>query len=186
MVLRYSRRAMATTFEVILPFSANAHQIAESALDEIDRLEAQLSVYRETSEVSRLNANAARAPIRVDAELFELLSLAQRIHRETDGAFDVAVGALIKAWGFYQRQGRVPSAQKLADVCQRVGMHFVELNAQRQTVFFHRQGIEINLGSIGKGYALDRAALKASTANIVLHGGHSSILAKGLTRFQSA
>src|SRR6185369_11699157 len=91
LVLRYSRRAMATTFEVILPFSHNAHQIAESALDEIDRLEAQLSVYRETSEVSRLNANAARAPVRVDAELFELLTLAQRIHRETDGAFDVAV-----------------------------------------------------------------------------------------------
>src|SRR5271166_6425929 len=75
-MLRFARRAMATTFEVIVPFDAPAaHASAEAALDEIDRLEAQLTVYRDTSEVSRLNALAADHPVRVEPNLFELLNL---------------------------------------------------------------------------------------------------------------
>src|SRR5438874_328391 len=67
-LLRFSRRAMATTFEVILPFGApGAQQFAEASLDLIDRLEAQLTVYREDSEVSRLNQNAARQPTLVES-----------------------------------------------------------------------------------------------------------------------
>src|SRR5438105_1436515 len=86
-MLYFSRRAMATTFEVIVPFDApSASENAQGALDEIDRLETQLTVYRDTSEVSRLNAKAAQQPVRVEPNLFELLTLAQRIHQETEGA----------------------------------------------------------------------------------------------------
>jgi thiamine biosynthesis lipoprotein len=112
--LRFARQAMATTFEVVLPFGTpHAHVAAGEALDEIDRLEDQLTVYRDHSEVSRLNARAGRHPVVVETGLFELLALAQRLHGETDGAFDIAVGALIKAWGFYRRQGRVPAPAEL-------------------------------------------------------------------------
>src|SRR3954454_16372309 len=84
--LRFARRAMATTFEVILPFGTPlSHLIAEDALDEIDRLESQLTVYRDTSEVSRLNARAAHQPVSVEKNLFDLLALARRLHAETDG-----------------------------------------------------------------------------------------------------
>ncbi len=179
-MLRFSRRAMATTFEVLLPFDTPlSHEIEEAALDEIDRLEAQLTVFRDTSEVSRLNASAAQHPVRVEAKLFELLSVAQQVHRDTDGAFDIAVGALIKTWGFFRRQGRVPSPEEQAEVRQRIGMQHVVLDTERQTVHYQRQGVEINLGSIGKGYALDCAARIANKEKILLHGGHSSILARG-------
>jgi thiamine biosynthesis lipoprotein len=179
-LLRFARRAMATTFEVILPFDAPAaHESADAALDEIDRLEAQLTVYRDTSEVSRLNAMAAHHPVHVETNLFALLTQAERIHRDTQGAFDISVGALIKTWGFFRRAGRVPSAEERAAVSERIGMQHVVLDPQRQTVFFQRQGVEINLGSIGKGHALDRAARLVNTENILLHGGHSSILALG-------
>src|SRR5579871_5496129 len=88
--LRFGRKAMATTFEVIVPFGTpSAHLAAVDALDEIDRLEAQLTVYRDTSEVSRLNACAARRPVPVERGLFDLLALARRIHDETGGAYDV-------------------------------------------------------------------------------------------------
>jgi FAD:protein FMN transferase len=179
-MLRFARRAMATTFEVIVPFGvAEAHGIAEAALDEIDRLEDQLTVYRAASEVSRLNARAANHPMRVETSLFELLTEAERIHRETQGAFDISVGALIKAWGFFRRAGRVPGEIELAAIRERIGMQHVTLDRDRQTVYFQRPGLEINLGSIGKGYALDRAARIANTESILLHGGHSSILAIG-------
>ncbi|MBI2806818.1 MAG: FAD:protein FMN transferase [Planctomycetes bacterium] len=179
-LLRFARRAMATMFEVIVPLdSPGASEYATAALDEIDRLETQLTVYRTTSEVSRLNARAADHPVRVEKNLFNLLALAQRIHRDTDGAFDVALGALIKTWGFFRRQGRMPTPMELKAVRERIGMNHVLLDAKRQTVFFDRPGIEINLASIGKGYALDCAARIGKAPSVFLHGGHSSILAFG-------
>src|SRR5215470_2457900 len=89
-LLRFGRRAMATTFEVIVPFGTpGAYEAAEAALDEIDRLEAQLTVYRDTSEVSRLNRLAPYTAIPVEDGLFDLLEAAARIHRHSDGAFDI-------------------------------------------------------------------------------------------------
>ncbi len=183
-LLRFSRRAMATTFEVILPYGAeNANDVAVAALDEIDRLEAQLTVYRDSSEVGRLNATAAHRAMRVEPNLFELLTLVDRLHRQTDGAFDVAIGALIKTWGFYRRQGRMPASFEHANARERSGWANVALDAERQTVAFRKAGVEINLGSIGKGFALDCALIAGcamgSTSNILLHGGHSSLLARG-------
>jgi thiamine biosynthesis lipoprotein len=179
-MLRFARRAMATTFEVILPFGTpSPHEIAQLALDEIDRLEAQLTVFRDTSEVSRLNAKAALHPVRVEKNLFGLLALADKIHRETEGAFDISVGALIKTWGFFRRAGRVPPPEERAAVRERIGMRHVVLDADRQTVSYQRQGVEINLGSIGKGFAIDCAAQLAGAQNLLIHGGHSSVLARG-------
>ncbi len=179
-LLRFARRAMATTFEVIVPFDTpSASEFAQTALDEIDRLEAQLSVFRDPSEVCRLNAQAAHHPVRVEQNLFDLLARAEKIHRDTEGAFDISVGALIKTWGFFRRAGRVPSPEERADVRERIGMTHVVLDAARLTVFYQRQGLEINLGSIGKGYAIDRAAPHIAAPNFLLHGGHSSVLAFG-------
>jgi FAD:protein FMN transferase len=175
---------MATTFEVMLPFGTpDAHLVALAALDEIDRLEDQLTVFRDTSEVSRLNARAARHPVTVERGLFDLLARAKQHHEATAGAFDIAVGALIKTWGFYRRQGRVPTEAERAAARTRSGMQHVRLDPERLTVAYDRQGLELNLGSIGKGYALDRtAALVAEqhgVRDLLVHGGHSSVLARG-------
>jgi len=183
-LLHFSRCAMATTFEVLVPFGMpQAYEAADDALDEIDRLEAQLTVYREESEVSLLNRRAALEAVPVEDGLFDLLALAARLTRDTENAFDVSVGALIKAWGFYRRAGRVPSEEERAKVQDRVGMRHVLLEPEQKTVRFARPGLEINLGSIGKGYALDRAAERLrgewGLGHALLHGGHSSILALG-------
>jgi thiamine biosynthesis lipoprotein len=186
-LLRFSRRAMATSFEVLVScVGAAAQQAAEAALDEIDRLEAQLTVFREDSEVSRLNRLAPYGPVGVEPGLFALLEMAERISRETEGAFDISTGALTKTWGFFRRQGRVPEPSELAEALARVGQGQVVLDPGRHSVHFRRRGLEINLGSIGKGYALDRAAavMRAAwgpegSADALLHGGHSSVLAVG-------
>jgi len=183
-LLRFARSAMATTFEAVLPFGApRAQEAAESALDQIDQLEEQLTVYRDGSEVSHINRQAAVSPVRVEERLFELLKFTARLSSDTEGAFDISVGALIKAWGFYRRRGCVPSPEERAYVMDRIGMNHVMLDAEERTIAFDRAGLEINLGSIGKGYALDRVAehlrVHFGIHTGLLHGGHSSVLALG-------
>ena len=179
-----AHKAMATTFEVLLPYGTpHALSIANAAFAEIDRLEQQLTVYRESSEVSRLNRLAATCPVPVEANLFDLLALAERISKETDGAFDITAGALIKAWGFYRGPRRVPADEERALALEQVGMSHVALDAEARTVRYLRPGLEINLGSIGKGYALDRVAERLRDSfhltTALLHGGHSSVYAMG-------
>jgi thiamine biosynthesis lipoprotein len=183
-LLRLSRQAMATTFELVLPVGAeHGIEIGEAVFELLDVLEEQLTVYRDTSEVSGLNRRAAREPVVVEEGLFELLRLAAQITEETEGAFDVTAGALIKAWGFFRGPRRVPSEAERAEALSRVGMGQVVLDAERRAVSYRREGLEINLGSIGKGYALDRLAAWLSGAarqgSFLLHGGASSVYARG-------
>jgi FAD:protein FMN transferase len=183
-LLRLSRRAMATNFEIVLPFNSKAALAhGEIAFNLLDQLEDQLTVYRDHSEVCRLNRTAFAAPVPVERGLFELLSQAARITEETDGAFDVTAGALIKAWGFFRGPRRVPSDAERAAALDRVGMQWVELDAARQSVGFRRPGVEINLGAIGKGFALDRVGEYLTGTGkfpaVLLHGGHSSVYARG-------
>ena len=183
-LLHARRRAMATDFEIILPFGIERGlDAAEAGLDEIDRVEEQLTVYRDSSEVSDVNRRAADEDVVVSPELFELLTLAARITSETKSAFDITAGALVKAWGFYRRRGRVPTADERAAVLQRTGMSHIRLNPHNRSVRYLRPGVEINFGSIGKGYALDRVAgiLRGrwKIGSGLLHGGHSSVYAIG-------
>jgi thiamine biosynthesis lipoprotein len=183
-LVRVSRRAMATTFEVAVPFGTpHAIPAAEDALDLIDGLEDQLTVYRDHSEVSRLNAAAADGPVVVEDGLFELLRFCTAVTNETAGAFDVATGALIRAWGFHHREGRVPSPRERADAMRRTGSRHLVLDPDRRTVKFRVPGLAINLGGVGKGYALDRAAkllrTKWGVRSALLHGGGSSVYAVG-------
>jgi FAD:protein FMN transferase len=183
-LLGFARRAMATSFQILLPFGIpNGVAIAESALDEIDRLEAQLTVYRDDSEMSFINRTAYAESVPVEKNLFRLLQRAEQISAETAGAFDVTAGPLIKAWGFFRRRHRLPPARERVEVLKRVGMKHVRLDGDKSTVRYAKPGMEINLGSIGKGYALDRVAdmlrNRWNVSSALVHGGHSSVYALG-------
>lgn len=182
--LRLSRRAMACRFEIVLPGkpSPQAVQSAVDALDLVGQLEEQLSVFRSTSRLSELNRRAASEPVPVDGDLFELLQQALALSKATEGAFDITSTPLWRLWGFAQGKGRVPGEEELAEAVGLVGSHLVELDAARRTVRFLRPGVELNLGAIGKGYALDRCAERLVAAGVdrfLLSGGYSSMLAKG-------
>ncbi|HEX9186187.1 MAG TPA: FAD:protein FMN transferase, partial [Vicinamibacteria bacterium] len=130
--------------------------VVAAALDEIGRLDRLLSHYRRDSPLSRLNREAASGPVPVEPELLELLSECLRWSRESDGAFDVTVGPLMKAWGFFRDEGRVPSDPELTRALEDVGFRHVVLDREAGTVRFDRPGMELDLGGIGKGYAVDR------------------------------
>jgi thiamine biosynthesis lipoprotein len=183
-LIRVSRRAMATRFEIALPLGTpDAVAAAEDALDLIDDLEDQLTVYRDHSEVVRLNESAFEKPIVVEEGLFGLLQRCAELTQATQGAFDVAAGALIKAWGFHRREGRVPPPRERAAAMQSTGTRHIIFDAENRSIRFRCRGLEINLGSIGKGYALDRAGdllrEKWKIHSAVLHAGGSSVLALG-------
>ncbi len=180
--LHVHRSAMACRFEVTLSMAERSGvPIAQSALDEIERIEQQLTVFREGSEVSFINRNAALRPVPVEISLFELLVLSRELHRDTDGAFDVTSGPLSRCWGFLRRQGRVPEVEELEHAKSQVGTEKIILNRELQTIHFNRSGLEINFGSIGKGYALDRisALFERRVRSALLSAGSSSFRAMG-------
>jgi thiamine biosynthesis lipoprotein len=175
---------MGSFFEIRLGTTIpGAVDLASRALDLIDSLEAQLTVYRDDSEVSRLNATAHLGPVVVEPGLFELLECAIALSQETQGAYDVTAGALSEAWGFVRGPRRVPGPEVLAEARARSGWHHLTLHSQNRTITFDRSGISINLGSIGKGYAVDRAVrlLRAYwfPTSALIHGGQSSLYALG-------
>ncbi len=174
---------MACRFEVVLPGEDARHvAAARAALDIADRLEAQLSVFRETSELSGVNRCAAEQPTEVSRPLFALLQRAAKIHAETGGAFDITSTPLSRCWGFLHREGRLPDSRAIADALTHVGMKLVTLDAPSKTVRFQAPGVELNLGAIGKGYALDVMAKRLRRAGVqhaLLSAGASSILAIG-------
>lgn len=183
-LIRIGRQAMACEFEVILNAGqyADGTEIAIAALDLVEALEAQLTVYRDSSEVTAINASAAQEWVAVEARLYELLKLAVRLFAETDGAYDVTSGPLSKAWGFYRRQGAIPADEALAAALARVGSDKLAFDDDAQALRFAQEGIELNLGGIGKGYALDRVAeflIGQGVRDFLLHGGQSSVLARG-------
>ena len=180
--LHVHRPAMACRFEVTLPLRDQAGvSVARRALDEVDRLEQQLTVFRESSEVSLINRNAAAAAIYVEPLLFELLLVCQELHLKTEGAFDITSGPFSHVWGFLKRQGRIPHISEIEQARSLVGSEKLLLDRQSRTIRFDRPGIEINLGSIGKGYALDRlrSLLDNRVQTALLSAGSSSILAIG-------
>ena len=153
------------------------------ALDEVDRIDRLMSHYRPDSPLSRLNREAARGPVAVDRELVDFLELCLRWSRESEGAFDVTVGPLMKAWGFFRDEGRVPSERELAAARARVGHRLVSVDRRHGTVSFGREGVEIDLGGIGKGYAVDRAVARIrahGVASALVNLGGSSVYGLGM------
>ena len=186
MTVQLACEAMATRFELVLsgPREAALRAAGEEAMGEIHRLEAALSLYRPDSQISEVNRGAALRPVRVTPEVFGLLRHALQLSEVTGGAFDITVAPLLRAWGLMRGTGRMPDPGALAEARLVVGFRHVHLDARAGTVAFDREGVMLDLGSIGKGYALDRAADLLREAGVergLIHGGTSTAVALGRT-----
>ncbi|PYQ02521.1 MAG: FAD:protein FMN transferase [Acidobacteria bacterium] len=156
--------------------------IVEAAFDEVDRIDRLMSHYKPESALSRLNREAASGPVAVDPELFGLIAESLRYSRESDGAFDISVGPLMKAWGFFRGGGRVPGSDELAELRGRVGYEHVVLDPAHKTIRFDRPGVELDLGGIAKGYAVDKVVellRKRQVASALVSAGGSTVFGLG-------
>lgn len=179
---RFSHEAMATTFEILIVHEDDhyARQAAAAAFDEVDRLEDELSRFRENSDITRINNLPARRPLQVGLDVFECLKLSVRMYAETHGAFDVTVGSLVKCWRDVDGTPRTPSAEELNRARLRTGANLLQLDEREHTVCLSAGGVQVDLGGIGKGYAVDRVAELLREWNIdmaLISGGYSSVLA---------
>ena len=149
----------------------------DDALAEANRINRMLSNYLADSELSHVNAYAAKQPVKISAELFRLIAYCQQISSESEGSFDITVGQLMKTWGFFKDSGHLPDPAAIRQTLQKVGYARVELNPQADTVRFRTAGVELDPGGVGKGYAVDRmvAVLRREhvTSALVSAGGSS-------------
>ena len=183
-IVQVARNAMATRFEIVL-HGTNATMLraaGEEALDEIARLENQLSLYRPTSEIARVNARAAHEPVRVTPLVFKLLQHARELSSACEGAFDVSIAPLVRSWGFMGGTGQPADPKQLAEARECIGMAHVHFDDANHTIRFAKAGMMIDLGAIGKGFAIDRAVELLRDADVesaLVHGGTSTVYAIG-------
>jgi thiamine biosynthesis lipoprotein len=155
---------------------------AEAAFNEARQIDSWLSNYRPESELSRLNQTAAKAPVPVSGQLFDLLTKARQYSQATNGAFDMTVGPVVRAWGFHEGDGHLPGAAALEQARNRTGFPLLRLNPTNKTVEFARDGVELDPGGIGKGYAVDRMVevlRNAGVRSALINACHSSIYGLG-------
>jgi len=152
--------AMGSTFSIVLYGRdwLNMESAVDAAFEEVHRLERMLTVHRPESECSEVNRHAAQGAFKLSAEFFQLLYRCLEYSRQSEGAFDISVGPLIKAWGFHKGTGRRPDDKEVKAALAIVGHRHIHLDPAARTVRFDCAGMEINLGGIGKGYAVDRMA----------------------------
>ncbi len=179
---KFSHDAMATTFEIIIQSDESdyAKRAAIAAFDELDSLEQQLSRYIENSDISKIN-NLSRGEIaRIGLPVFECLSIAKNIYSQTNGSFDVTIGLLYDCRLDERGKNRKPSEAQLTFARKNTGIRLLELDPEEYTVKLQGEKIQIDLGGIGKGYALDQIARLLQDWSIekaLIHGGFSTLLA---------
>ena len=174
--------AMGTRFTVAAygPNLGFVASVAESAFDEVRRADRMLSNYQPDSELSRINRHAAEGPWKISRPMADLLARCLDYSRRSEGGFDMTVGPLMGAWGFFRDTGRQPSDREISRALGRVGYQLVELDPHKRTVRFQRPGVELDPGGVGKGYAVDRMAALLREAGIerfFISAGDSSLYA---------
>lgn len=182
-VRRFRHEAMATTWELLLPMGGADDDLAREVFAEIDHLEGELSRFRPDSDVGRLNALPAGETLPVGPATLDCLLLARDVHAATRGAFDITVRPLQACWTNPDGSLRNPSASEVEAAAACCGMDHVVVDAANWRAGTAIDHLDIDLGGVGKGYALDqvgdRLAESLGCGNFLLNAGSSTILARG-------
>ena len=177
------RYAMGTMFDIVV-YHANAAEAAramDAALTEVVRLDRVMSHYRPDSDLAQMVRTAPAGFVRVDPSLFEVIVHSLIVSQRTGGRFDVTIAPLLKAWKTAHAEGRRPSAEEVAAAARCVGYEKIETQPPDR-VRFTSDCVDLDLGGIGKGYAVERAIAMLTSAGIrhaLVNAGGSSIAAIG-------
>lgn len=184
-IRRYSHQAMATTWAFFVRglSPGDADDAALATFREIDVLESELSRFRPDSDIGRLNRLPAGATTRVGTAAIDCLLLARDVHAATGGAFDVTIGPLFECWLTASGAPRRASKAEIADAAARTGIHHLIIEPEGLRAGTQTEGVVVDLGGIGKGYALDQAAERLqhfhNCHDFLLNAGDSTVLAFG-------
>ncbi len=166
--------------KAIGPDQAQLKQAMEAAYAEVKRLERLMSHYMPESQLSQINFQAGKSPVIVDNELYRLIKRSLHFSELTDGAFDISFASVGKLWNF--RREMVPTETAIQNQLPFVNYKNIQLDEQNSSVFLPDSRMEIGLGGIGKGYAMDRAMTVLQNHGIqnamVMAGGDTLIRGK--------
>ena len=181
---RFAHRAMATQFEILVPGRdpEYARQASEAAFEELDRLEQELSRFIPSSDIAHISALKAGGAVRVGMAALECIRTAGRVFADTHGAFDVTIGPVYALWNPKQGPAADPSDAVLTAARARVGMNRLVVSEKEHAVGVLADGVQVDLGGIGKGYAVDQMAALLADWSIdvaLIHGGRSTVLGVG-------
>lgn len=181
---RYRQTAMATGWEITLPgIVPGQMELVDEAFSRLHEIESRLTVYRDESEVALLNRLPAGHRLRITSELAGVLGRCLHWWELTGGALDVACGRMIKEWGFYRGPATVPDPAAPGIQSAFNGMDKMDLDAVGGEFGWTAPGVELNLGCVGKGFAVDAMAglltAVAGTLNGLVQSGGSSARAWG-------
>jgi thiamine biosynthesis lipoprotein len=179
-----AHHAMGTLFSITAyaATSTCVEQAVALAFQEIDRLESILSHYKPASELSTINREACHRNVTLTPQVFDLLQQSLQLSADTSGAFDITLGRLMKAWGFFENTELLPTPAELQHLLPTTGHKHVLLDTPTQSIRFDRPAIELDLGAIGKGYAVDRVVQLLRDQKIhsaLISAGTSTIYALG-------
>lgn len=146
---------------------STAERACAAAYSRIAQLEDVMSDYRPSSELMRLCASAHARPIKVSRDLFQVLRRSLQVSRESGGAFDVTVGPLVALWRSARKTGRLPERAEIETALQRTGWQKIVLDDRNRTVRLLSEGMRLDLGGIGKGYAADCAQQELKRNGVV-------------------
>ena len=160
---------------VVANDSTQANKYIDTAVAEISRIEKLISSWNENSQTSEINRNAGIKPVKVDAELFNLIERAISISKLTDGAFDISYASMDKIWKFDGSMTTMPSEKEITASVEKVGYQNIVLDKNKSTIYLKLKGMKIGFGAIGKGYAADKAKIllmsKGVTSGIINASG---------------
>jgi FAD:protein FMN transferase len=151
---------MGTSFDIVA-YGTRRERLESAitdALGEVKRLDLLLSNYRPESELSRVNRFGGQNAVTLSSEFFHFLSACQAYSESSEGTFDITVGPLIRAWGFYKGTGQLPQREEVMRALDKVGYRNIILDHQNMTARLARTGVELDPGGIGKGFAVDKMA----------------------------
>ena len=150
---------MGSDFEITIVDNdqANAENMINIAIEEISRIEKLISSWDKNSQTSLINLNAGVKPVKIDLELFELISRSIKVSNLSQGAFDISYASMDKVWYFDRKMTEFPSIEKIKKSVSKIGYKNIVLNKKDTTVFLRLKGMKIGFGAIGKGYAADKA-----------------------------
>ncbi len=180
---REARYVMGTILEITLYHhdAREARKYLDESFSLAQWLDELLSNFKPQSEVNQLNEKAGKGKVRISPELYDLISISNRLTLRTEGAFDITVGPLVKLWQEARKRRKPPSPASLRSARDLVGAHLLNLHPSLE-VELGREGMQIDTGGIGKGYAVDQIVKLFRGYGIskaLINFGHSSIYAVG-------
>lgn len=137
-------------------YSDNADEIARIAIKKIKRLESLMSFFITSSEVSRLNFAAGRDEIQLSRDTFQVIKMAKEYSKLCDGAFDITMAPVIKLWGIFSKNERVPLKSEIENTLCLANYKDIIINEEKMSAKLSIEGQMVDLGAIAKGYTADR------------------------------